>query len=82
MSNQRNQTNQRTTLLHREIPQKYCKFKRGDYVTIVKYKDSLYNIYKGYKAEVIKYNKNDDYIVVNIEAMYKNIYLPIEHLIF
>jgi uncharacterized Zn ribbon protein len=73
-------SNQAITTLTLKTPSKHNKFKRGDQVTIIKYKNSLYNIYKGYKAEVIKYNHNDDYIVINIEALYKHIYIPIEHL--
>jgi hypothetical protein len=59
-----------------EIP----RYKRGDYVKIVKYGDNLYNIYKGYTAEVIKYNKGDDYIVVNIEVLYRHVCLHINQI--
>jgi hypothetical protein len=62
------------------IPTQKPRYKRGEFVTIIKYGDNPYNIYKGYTAEVIKYNKDDDYIVVNIEALYRNICLHINQI--
>jgi len=70
------------------LPKEPCKsdlppeqFKRGNFVKIVKYNNSVYNLYKGYVGEIREcYN---DYAVVNLEAdnSSKNISVPLEHLI-
>lgn len=60
-------------------PKEY--FRRGNYVKIVKYNDSVYNLYKGYVGEIRECYEN--YAIVNIEAesTNKNISIPLEHLI-
>jgi len=56
-------------------------FKRGHYVKIVKYNDSVYNLYKGYVGEIRECY--DNYAVVSLEAdcTNKSISVPLEHLI-
>lgn len=48
----------------------FCKdyLKQGSIVSIVKYKESKYNIYKGYIGEVKDYRKNDSYLTVLLYA--------------
>lgn len=42
--------------------------KQGSIVTIIKYKESKYNIYKGYIGEVKEYKKNDYYLSILLYA--------------
>lgn len=67
------------------IPESKPRYKKGQCVKIIHYNDpdkleNYYNLYKGYTGVVIKYNYNDDYILVNIEALYKHIYVHINQI--
>lgn len=45
------------------------KLKQGSIVSVIKYKDSKYNIFKGYIGEVKEYKKNDTYLSILLYAI-------------
>ena len=57
--------------------------KRGDFVRIIRYKDSVYNYYIGYNAEVKEYRPKQKHALVFLEATAepRTLYLPIESLV-
>jgi transcription antitermination factor NusG len=65
-----------------EIKQVYKKFKKGDFVKIVRVKDSLLNHYKGYIGEIREYRTNQDFAIVFLHAINAVTYIkfPLEHL--
>ena len=44
-------------------------FKRGETVLITKYENSIFNVYKGYYAEIKEYRENSDYAFVILPAL-------------
>lgn len=56
-------------------------FKRGEVVIIQKYENSAFNTYKGYYAEIKKYNQNSDHAYVILPALNYPILIkiPINH---
>ena len=44
-------------------------FKKGEVVMITKFENSMFNIYKGYYAEIKKYNQNSDHAYVILPAL-------------
>lgn len=56
---------------------------RGDFVRIVRYKNSLHNYYIGYNAEVKEYRHKQRHALVFLEATAepRTLYLPIESLV-
>jgi ribosomal protein L21E len=68
-----------------KIPESRPQYKKGQHVKIIRYddpnkSDNPYNLYKGYTGLIIKYNYNDDYILVNIEALYKHINIHVNQI--
>lgn len=56
-------------------------FKRGETVKIIRYENSIFNLYKGYYAEIKQYKENSSYAYVILPAMnYPSlIKIPIVH---
>lgn len=57
--------------------------KIGTFVKIIHYKNSLYNVYKGYIGEIKDFKQNSNTAVINLHAINENrsIILPIDHFI-
>jgi hypothetical protein len=57
--------------------------KKGDYVSIIHNKNSIYNYYKGYIGEIMEYNKMGSFAVVSLLGLsqFKTIKLPVTHFI-
>jgi len=49
--------------------QNLYSFKKGDFVKIVKYKDSIYNYYKSYIGEIKEYNPYQNYVTVFLHSI-------------
>ena len=61
----------------------FKNLKRGDYVKIIRVKDSHLNIYKAYIGEIREYRKDQDHALVFIHAMassHRFIKFPLTHL--
>lgn len=58
-------------------------FKKGDFVKIVKYKDSIYNYYKSYTGEIKEYNPYQNYVTVFLHPIYhaKLIQMHADHVV-
>ena len=57
------------------------KFKRGNFVKIVKYENSIYNMYKGYIGELRECYEQHAIVALEADVSYKTINIPLEHLI-
>jgi len=57
------------------------KFKRGNFVKIVKYENSVYNLYKGYIGEIRECYYQHAIVALEADASNKTINIPLEHLI-
>ena len=57
------------------------KFKRGNFVKIVKYENSVYNLYKGYVGEIRECYEQHAIVALEADASNKTINIPLEHLI-
>jgi ribosomal protein L21E len=57
------------------------KFKRGNFVKIVKYENSVYNLYKGYIGEIRECYDQHAIVALEADASNKTINIPLEHLI-
>lgn len=57
--------------------------KKGDFVKIVKYKNSIYNYYKNYIAEIKEYNQYQNYVIVFLHPThnFKLLQLHADHVI-
>lgn len=77
-----NSSNQLTDVNNQQEGHVLSSFKRGDVIQIIRYKNSPYNMYKGYIGEVKDYKKGMDKISVYLYAMasYKLLILPLEHI--
>ena len=69
---------QRNTSYMQKQPE---QFRKGNFVKIIKYGNSVYNVYKGYVGEIKECYEH--HAIVNLEAdpSNKNINIPFEHLI-
>lgn len=65
------------------IEQNLHPFKKGDFVKIVKYKDSIYNYYKSYTGEIKEYNPYKNYVTVFLHPIYhaKLIQMHADHVV-
>lgn len=57
------------------------KFKRGNFVKIVKYENSVYNLYKGYIGEIRECYDQHAIVALEADVSNKTINIPLEHLI-
>ena len=65
------------------IEQNLHPFKKGDFVKIVKYKNSIYNYYKSYTGEIKEYNPYQNYVTVFLHPIYhaKLIQMHADHVV-
>ena len=57
------------------------KFKRGNFVKIVKYENSVYNLYKGYIGEIRECYDQHAIVALEADVSNKTINIPLDHLI-
>lgn len=61
----------------------YSQLQKGNFIKIVKYKNSIYNYFKGYIGEIKEINYYQNYVVVFLHSThnYKVLRLHIDHVI-
>jgi hypothetical protein len=61
----------------------YKNIKRGDFVKIIRVKDSNLNVYKGYIGEIKDYKRDQDFAIVFLHSINNSPFVkfPIDHFI-